>query len=103
MFWQAVGVGLGIGIVHSAALFFVLFAARTNAKRGEDDTLELMRERNELDRQKVAALQSLRNGTITNEEVESFIRDLSWSDDTPDDWKTIASGNIRHFWQWVQS
>lgn len=56
MFFQAVGVGLGVGVVHAAVLFVVLCLARSNARNREDETLALMRERNDLDRQKVEAL-----------------------------------------------
>ena len=72
MFWQAVGVGVGIGIVHSSALFVVLALARSNAKKREDEaeiinneTMDLMRERNELDRQKVVALELLRDAVAS--------------------------------------
>jgi len=73
-----------------------------NASKREDDTLDLMRERNALDRQKVSALQSISN-EATEEDVEEFIRHLPWSDDATENEKTIAAGNIRNFWQWCQS
>ena len=53
---QALGIGLGIGVVHAAVLFAVMILARTNAKKREDDTLAMMRERNDLDRDKVELL-----------------------------------------------
>ena len=56
MFWVAIGVGLGIGIVHTAVLLTVIVLARSNAKKQETETLDLMRERNEIDAQKVAAI-----------------------------------------------
>jgi hypothetical protein len=65
-FVEAIGIGIGIGGVHAAGLFVVLFAARKNAQKQEGEasymqteTLDLMRERNELDRRKVAALEAI--------------------------------------------
>lgn len=57
MFWDAIGIGIGVGIFHASLLFVVLVLVRTPAKTQAKETLELMRERNELDRQKVAALE----------------------------------------------
>lgn len=70
MFIQALGIGLGIGIVHAACLFALLLAARSNARAREDTTLELMRERNGLDRQKVAALDAI-GKLLHQEELDS--------------------------------
>lgn len=56
MFWTAIGVGLGIGIVHVTVLVLVQTLIKTPAKTQADETIELMVERNEIDRQKVAAL-----------------------------------------------
>ena len=56
MFWTAIGIGLGIGIVHTAVLLTVMVLARRSAKTEANDTVGLMRERNEIDRQKVLAL-----------------------------------------------
>ena len=53
---QAIGFGIGAGIVHCVALAAVLVLARTNAKNREDETLDLMRQRNDLDNQKVVTL-----------------------------------------------
>ena len=57
MLIQAFGFGLGVGIVHTAVLSLVLFLARSSERNREEETLGLMRERNSIDREKVAALQ----------------------------------------------
>ena len=56
MFWVAIGVGLGIGAVHAAVIFVVMALVRKSATTQANESIELMRERNELDTQKVAAL-----------------------------------------------
>lgn len=56
---QSIGIGIGVGVVHASILFLVMLAARTNAKRQENDTLELIRERNALDRDKVGWLEEI--------------------------------------------
>ena len=53
---QALGIGLGIGVVHAAILALVMILARTNARDRENYTLALMRERNDLDSDKVDLL-----------------------------------------------
>lgn len=53
---EALGVGLGIGVVHTAVLSVVLFFARRNTRDRDNDVLSLMRERNDLDRRKVELL-----------------------------------------------
>ena len=97
-----IGIGLGVGVVHSIAIACVLLMARTNARSRENDMLDLMRERNDLDRQKVSALRSL-GCNVTDDDVEGFIRDLPWGDNAAEYEKTIAAGNIRNFWSWVKS
>lgn len=100
-FFYSISVGVGIGLIHSAVLFFVLFLARTNAKKVDSRTLALMEERNELDRQKVAAIRGLQAG-CSDDDVEEFIRNLNWSDQASSDEKTLVAGNIRHFFQWLK-
>lgn len=61
MILQAIGVGLGVGIVHSVLLFLVIVGTRTREQKQSAETLRLMRERNSIDRQKVEALRAIGN------------------------------------------
>ena len=71
MLWQAVGVGLAIGVVHAACVFVVLAVARKNVRRREDESIGLMRERNELDKDKIAALQGICDRLSERRSVDS--------------------------------
>lgn len=51
--------GMGVGLVNAGCLFLVLFLARASAARENGETLRLMRERNELDAQKVNAIRAV--------------------------------------------
>jgi len=38
----------------------------------------------------------------TDEDVEKYIRELTWSDDIKDCEKTLVGGNIRGFFTWMK-
>ncbi|MEO8270374.1 MAG: hypothetical protein ABI557_11690 [Aureliella sp.] len=35
--------------------------------------------------------------------AEDFIKQLKWSDDTPEEVRSAVASNIRCFWQWMHS
>lgn len=99
-FLEALGIGLGVGLVHTAML---MIGSNAN-KKGNDESLKLMRERNELDRHKVSALHELQMRNLPTEyDVEQWLLDLPWSEDSSDDEKTLVAGNVRHFFGWIKN
>jgi hypothetical protein len=61
MFWQALGFGVGVGIVHCSMLFVILFLARLNTRSRENETLDLMRERNAIDASVAEGIHGIRD------------------------------------------
>jgi len=39
----------------------------------------------------------------TDDEVEDYIKTLTWFQCTSDDHKTLIAGNIRGFWSWMKN
>jgi hypothetical protein len=39
----------------------------------------------------------------TDDQVEEYIKTLTWFQSTPDDIKTLIFGNIRGFWSWIKN
>jgi len=35
--------------------------------------------------------------------IDDFVKTMKWSDDTPEDVKTLVIGNLRGFWSWMHS
>lgn len=58
-FFEAVGIGIGVGVVHASMLLITTFLSRRVASKGESETIRLMRERNDLDAKKVILLKEI--------------------------------------------